>query len=261
MRMEYLPDSWNKLVDVFLSTSVFVFLDYDGTLTPIVDKPENAVLSAESMRVLRRLRDKYCVGIVSGRSLEDVRSLVGVSGIYYAGNHGLEVSGPKINSKALGFERFRPVIREICSNLKSSLGDVDGVLVEDKGLTASIHYRLVSERDRGRVEGDFWNLVGGYVDSGDVKVTSGKMVFEIRPSVDWDKGRAVKWVVDSAGGGDSLIVYFGDDRTDEDVFRRLGEGDVGVLVSEDEGIESGAGYFLRDVDEVIEFLSVLSRLE
>ncbi len=259
--MEYLPDSWNKLVDVFLNTPVFVFLDYDGTLTPIVDKPENAVLSAESRRVLRRLRDKYCVGIVSGRSIDDVRSLVDVSGIYYAGNHGLEVSGPGINSKALGFERFRPVIGEICSALKSSLGDIDGVLIEDKGLTASIHYRRVSKNDRDRLREVFWNLVGGYVDSADVRVTSGKMVFEIRPSVDWDKGRAVKWIFDSACGGDSLIVYFGDDRTDEDVFRRLSGADVGVLVSEGGGMDSDAGYFLRDVDEVIGFLSVLSRLE
>ncbi|MEA1925060.1 MAG: trehalose-phosphatase [Candidatus Altiarchaeota archaeon] len=258
--MKHLLESWDELADVFSREELFLLLDYDGTLTPIVDKPELATLSPEMRKLLVGLGERHTVAIVSGRSLEDVKSLVNVSGIYYAGNHGFEVSGPGVDLNNPELERYHPIIREICSLLEGSLGDIKGVLVENKDLTASLHYRLVSEKDLDRVERLFWSLMEDYIDSGDVRVTSGKMVFEVRPDIEWDKGKAVEWLIKVLEKGNALPVYLGDDRTDEDAFMVLKDKGIGVLVSENKGRDSVAKYFLRDVGEVKYFLSLLAAL-
>ncbi|OYT27865.1 MAG: trehalose-phosphatase [Candidatus Altiarchaeales archaeon ex4484_96] len=259
--MKHLLECWDKLADDFNVNEVFILLDCDGTLTPIVDYPGNAILDNAVKDVLRELSRKYMVAIISGRSLVDVKSLVDVGGIYYAGNHGFEISGPGINLHKPGLVSIKPLMEEISLNLMEFFKDIDGVLVENKGVTVSLHYRMVSPEKRRRVKRLFLERIAEYVDGGKLRFSSGKMVYEIRPDIDWDKGAAVRWLVDSLGKQDNLLVYVGDDRTDEDAFGALGEGDVAVLVCADGVRDSLADYFLRDVSEVRNFLHLLSSVK
>jgi len=258
--MEYLFDRWEE-VEGALAPGALLLLDYDGTLTPIVERPELAILSPDMKELLKRVSRHYTLGIISGRSLADVKGLVGLEGIYYAGNHGFEISGPGVKLIKPEAERVRPILVKLCEELREKLGNIEGAIVEDKGSTASVHYRLVAEEEFEHLKNIFKEAVGPHIDSGAVKVTQGKKVFEIRPNVEWDKGKAVLWisgVVDPKG--ELKPIYVGDDRTDEDAFLALKEKGVTILVSEGL-IKSNAKYFVKNVDEVKTFLERLINLQ
>ena len=258
--MEYLFDHWGE-VERALAPGALLLLDYDGTLTPIVERPELAILSPDMKELLKGVSRRYTLGIISGRSLADVNGLVGLEGIYYAGNHGFEISGPRVELVKPEAERVRPILAKLCEELREKLGDIKGAIVEDKGSTVSVHYRLVAEEEFEHLKNNFEKAVGPHIDSGVVKVTHGKKVFEIRPNVEWDKGKAVLWiagVVDPKG--ELKPIYVGDDRTDEDAFLALKEKGITILVSE-ELIESNAKYFVKNVDEVKTFFERLINLQ
>ena len=254
--MEYLFNRWEE-VERALAPGALLLLDYDGTLTPIVERPELAILSPDMKELLKRVSQHYTLGIISGRSLADVKRLVGLEGIYYAGNHGFKIIGPGVELVKPEAERVRPTLVKLCEELREKLDNIKGAIVENKGLTASVHYRLVAEEELGHLKKIFERVVGSHIDSGVVKITHGKKVFEIRPNVEWDKGKAVRWicgVVDPKG--ELAQVYVGDDQTDEDAFSALKEKGVTILVSE-EPIESNAKYFVKNVDEVKTFFEKL----
>ncbi len=260
IRMEYLFDRWGE-VERALAPGALLLLDYDGTLTPIVERPELAILSPDMKELLKRVSRHYTLGIISGRSLTDVKELVGLEGMYYAGNHGFEISGSGVELVKPEAERVRPTLIKLCEELRAKLGSIKGAIVEDKGSTASVHYRLVAEGEFERLKNIFGEVVGPHMDSGTVRVTHGKKVFEIRPNVEWDKGKAVLWlssVVDPKG--ELTPVYIGDDRTDEDAFLALREMGVTILVSEGP-MESNAKYFIKNVDEVKAFFERLINLQ
>jgi len=258
--MKYLFDCWSE-VERALALGALLLFDYDGTLTPIVERPELAILSPDMKELLKRASQHYTLGIISGRSLAGVKELVGLEGIYYAGNHGFEISGPGVELVKTEAERARPILVKLCEELRETLGNIKGAIVEAKGSTASVHYRLVAENEFERLKTIFEQAVRPHIDSGIVKVTHGKKVFEIRPNVEWDKGKAVLWisgVVDPKG--ELTPVYVGDDRTDEDAFAVLREKGVTILVSE-ELIESNAKYFVKNVGEIETFLEKLINLQ
>jgi alpha,alpha-trehalase len=237
------------------------FLDYDGTLTPIVARPELAALPAETRGALRRLSTLATVAVVSGRALDDVRALVGLEDLHYAGNHGLEIRGP--GGSSLSYEvgdEFVPALREAARRLGASASRVAGAWVEDKGRSLSVHYRQVAEQDVGGLE----RAVDAVVLADPLlRKHHGKKVFEVRPRVEWDKGRAVVWLLEALGlgGPETLPLYVGDDVTDEDAFRALAGPGVGVRVG-DSALPTWADYTLRDPSEVRRFLEVLAeRLE
>ena len=242
------------LLDKIRNKNLLLLLDYDGTLTPIVLRPELAVLSDDMRDVLKRIAKKYPLAIISGRSLDDVRDMVNVDGIYYAGNHGFEISNDVklVNPDA---EKIKPVIAEICEQMQSKIGHIQGSIVENKGITASVHYRMVLENDFLELEKIFKGVIASYVEKGKIRITKGKKVFEIRPNVEWDKGKAVKWVI-AVLEKKGTPVYIGDDRTDEDAFIALKNRGITVLVSE-KIKKSNAKYYLRNVDEVKIFLEGL----
>ncbi|MFQ6129399.1 MAG: trehalose-phosphatase [Candidatus Hadarchaeaceae archaeon] len=257
--MEYLFNRWEE-VERALAPGALLLLDYDGTLTPIVERPELAILSSDMKELLKGVSRHYTLGIISGRSLADVRRIVGLGGIYYAGNHGFEISGPNVELVKPEAERVRPILVKLCEELRGKLGNIKGAIVEDKGSTVSVHYRLVAEEEFEHLKNIFEKAVGPHIDSGVVKVTQGKKVFEIRPNVEWDKGKAVLWisgVVDPKGK--LMPIYLGDDRTDEDAFSALKEKGVTILVSEGP-VESNAKYFVKNVDEVKIFFERLINL-
>ena len=242
------------LLDKIRNKNLLLLLDYDGTLTPIVLRPELAVLSDDMRDVLKRIAKKYPLAIISGRSLDDVRDMVNVDGIYYAGNHGFEISNDVklVNPDA---EKIKPVIAEICEQMQSKIGHIQGSIVENKGITASVHYRMVLENDFLELEKIFKGVIASYVEKGKIRITKGKKVFEIRPNVEWDKGKAVKWVI-AVLEKKGTPVYIGDDRTDEDAFIALKNRGITVLVSE-KIKKSNVEYYLRNVDEVKIFLEGL----
>lgn len=235
-----------------------LLLDYDGTLTPIVSKPGMAKLSPEMRKALRKASSRHKVAVISGRSLADVGRLVGLRGIYYAGNHGFEISGPSvklIHSLAL---RARPNMAYLCGKLRKELKGVGGAIVEDKWLTASVHYRMVGRGDVVRLKETVKKSAEPLVKSGAVRLTRGKKVMEVRPNVDWDKGKAVLWVMGEIDPKGKLTpVYLGDDRTDEDAFEALADRGITVLVAR-RPKKSKAKFFLKNVKEVEKFLESIS---
>jgi len=260
-------DSWEPFVaDVRAAAHVLFLSDYDGTLTPIVSRPEEAILPPAVREKLAALAAKpaFSVGIISGRALNELRGLVGINGIYYAGNHGLEIEGPGLKFISPGAEAAQALIRELNGQLSASLGGITGVIVEDKGLSLSVHYRLVREGEEDKVTDIFRQVTSPYLGAGKIRVTSGKKVWEVRPPVDWHKGKAVGTINDKIKlllrVGQLLTIYLGDDNTDEDAFRVLHrQQGWGILVGGDNPASS-AGYFLDSTSEVEAFLGRLLEL-
>lgn len=142
------------------------------------------------------------------------------------------------------------ILGNIIKEMKDALSSVNGVIIEEKGITASIHYRKVNSRDIGKVFDIFWSTVDKYKDL--FRITSGKKVFEIRPYGIWNKGDAVKWVIKNFGK-DGLSIYIGDDVTDEDAFKVLRGDGIGISVGKSEESD----YYLKSQKEVKRFLEWL----
>lgn len=232
------------------------FLDYDGTLTPIVERPELAVLSTEMRETLARLAGRCPVAIVSGRDRHDVAELVQLPELIYAGSHGFDIAGP--NGLHMEHEeglRFAGTLDAATEMLRERLRDVEGVLVERKRFAAAVHFRLVA-RDEVPIVKDVVGAIA--VRDPRLRQTGGKQVLELRPNVEWDKGRAVRWLLNALrlNREDVTPIYVGDDATDEDAFRSLPPRGIGVMVGESRA-NTRAQYGLRDPGETRAFLERL----
>jgi trehalose-phosphatase len=248
----YLKDPYRILKEKVGDSEIFLFLDYDGTLTPIVETPDRAVLSEEMRDTLNRLKEVVPVAIISGRSLEDLRKMVAVEGIYYAGNHGAEIYDGEnvIVSKETELERQR--MNELVEKLRKTFKDIEGVIVEDKGITTSVHFRRVKVKELGRLVRLFNDIIREYSET--FRVTTGKKVFEIRPLSAWNKGEAVEWILQRYGHG-MMPIYLGDDVTDEDAFKVVQGRGISIGV----GLNCRVDYYIRDYKEVREFLEEVIR--
>lgn len=235
-----------------------LLLDFDGTLAPIVSRPELAAMPPETRAALDRLLALPGVeaAVVSGRGMADARERAGIPGIAYAGNHGMEIEGPGIHRVHPEAAAARPALEEAARAVEPALEGIEGAFLEDKGLTLSVHYRLVAsaaeeERVREAVRRAVEPVPG-------LKLTEGKKVLEVRPRVEWDKGRAVLFLLEHLRPPPGApVLYLGDDTTDEDAFRALGGAGEGVLVSE-EPRETAARAWLRSPYEVAELLAALA---
>ena len=206
--------------------------DFDGTLAPIVDRPDQAALPAETKDTLLQLgiRDKYLLGIVSGRSLGDVCSRIDIPGLTYSGNHGLEIKGPGIDFVHPEAEALRQTLQEVDLRLRQELAEIPGVITEQKGLTLSVHYRLTPDGLVEDVHTRFAAAMAPLLEPGKLKLTRGKKVLEVRPGLDWNKGKAIT-KLQEVYPDTSLTVFFGDDLTDEDGFAVVqGRGGLAVFV-------------------------------
>ncbi len=266
--MQHLFESWSTLsADIRIAPHLLLLSDYDGTLTPIVSRPEEAILSPEVREKLRVLAQKSAssVGIISGRALSELRSMVAIEGIYYAGNHGLEIEGPGLRYISPPAEVARTTIKDLARQLSAALDSIKGIIVEDKGLSLSMHYRLVKKGAEKQVADIFQRVTSPRLREGKIKITSGKKVLEVRPPIDWHKGKAVEAITGEIKMllklKQLLTIYLGDDTTDEDAFRVL-HRPAGWSIFVGEGnAPSDAAYFLNSTDEVAEFLSRLLELE
>jgi len=241
--------------------------DYDGTLTPIVSRPEEAILSPEVKEKLCALTQKptSSVGIISGRSLSELKSMVAIEGIYYAGNHGLEIEGPGIKFVSQPAELAQATIKDLAQQLSAALDSIAGVIVEDKGLSLSVHYRLVKKSEETLVAETFQQVISPSLNEGKVRVSSGKKVWEVRPPIDWHKGKAVAAITREIKAllklEPILTIYLGDDTTDEDAFRVIHHPEGWSIFVGGENLSSSADYFLNSTSEVDRFLSRLLELK
>lgn len=238
-----------------------VFLDYDGTLTPIVERPDLAVLSDDVRAIVRELAERCPVAIVSGRDRADVEKLVGIDNLVIAGSHGFDIASPDGRSiQRQEGAQFADLLEEVKKRLHDRMDAIEGSLVEPKKSSVAAHYRLVAEDQRYKVK----EVVDAIIaDHPELRVTPGKMVLEIQPKLDWNKGKAVLYLLEALGldGDDHVPMYFGDDVTDEDAFRAIEDRGIGVFVGgEDDGDRpTAAHYLLKAPSEVGLFLNQLAR--
>lgn len=207
-----------------------VFLDYDGTLTPTVDHPEKAVLPDSARAAVAALAACCPVAVISGRDREDVQRRVGLDQLIYAGSHGFDIAGPETSPvRRREGAQFADLLGRVEADLTRRIGGIDGALIEPKAASVAVHYRLVAEASVGAVKSAVDTVVAGH---DELRVTPGKKVLEIQPRLDWDKGAAVVWLLQTLGldGDDVAPIYMGDDVTDEDAFRALKGRGVGILV-------------------------------
>lgn len=236
---------------------VAVFLDYDGTLTPITPSPEAAVLSPAMHRTLLKLATKCTVGIISGRDLLDIRRRVNIDAIIYAGSHGFDIGGPG----GLRLEQpdgisLLPELDLAHRELSQQLEAIPGVIVERKRFVITVHYRLAADRDLIVVAEAVNHAAAKHPQ---LRKRPGKKIFELLPAVNWNKGTALLAMLKmlNMNGSGVLPLYLGDDTTDEEAFTELKGKGLGIFVGK-EFARSAAAYSLKDCEEVQEFLLELT---
>ncbi|MFZ0565487.1 MAG: trehalose-phosphatase [Chlamydiales bacterium] len=237
-----------------------IFLDYDGTLTPIVSQPERALLTSSMRATLQELASYYTIAIVSGRDLRDLIKRIGVDNIFYAGSHGFEIVGPGGLKKELdAAEALLGSLNQIEAQLQLAIKPFKGALIERKHFSIAIHYRNVKDESqepfKQSIEAMCRNLHG-------FKLTHGKKVLELLPNIDWHKGKAILWLLDQLPLKSNSIfsIYIGDDLTDEDAFRALNDKGLGIVIRGGTH-ESSADYALNDPNEVQLFLQEIIKRE
>jgi len=260
-RMSELPDASQALSRISTRQPA-VFFDFDGTLSEIVNDAGSAQLADGAAEALTSLSAHCPVAILSGRDLADVRDRIGLPGLWYAGSHGFELTGPdgKHHQNAEAAASIA-VLAGAADELGDRLVDVPGVVVEHKRFGVAVHYRNAA-RDR---VGEVSAAVRSTGQRAGLRVTAGREVIELRPDVDWDKGKTLRWVLDyirDNEGSDSLQpIYLGDDITDEDAFDAVAEDGIAILVrhGDDGDRATAADYALDDPDRVREFTERLAR--
>ncbi|MFC2014254.1 trehalose-phosphatase [Chloroflexota bacterium] len=265
--MQHFFQSWESFSsDIRAVAHILLLSDYDGTLTPIVSRPDEAILPSAVRDKLHALAEKpsLSVGIISGRPLSEVKVMVAVEGIYYAGNHGLEIEGPGLKFVNPTAKAAKAIIKDLVREFSIKLGSIEGVIEEDKGLGLSIHYRLVKKDEENVVADIFHQITSPLLRQGKIRVSSGKGVWEVGPPIDWHKGNAVETITNEIRAllkcKQLLTIYLGDDTTDEDAFRIIHRPEGWSIFIGQDNSSSNADYFLNSTLEVDDFLSRLIEL-
>jgi trehalose 6-phosphate phosphatase len=237
-----------------VSGRVLLFLDFDGTLAPIVEMPDQAVMPATTRILLDRLsQTSWCsVVIVSGRALGDIRERVGMANLTYAGNHGLELCGNGLHFVQPESVQRIKMLGELSRRLRERLRHVPGVEIENKVLTLSVHFRRAQRGSLDEIQKAVYEELA--FSDRTFRVTQGLQVLEIRPSVDWNKGSAVRWIQEARGSANTLSFYLGDDSTDEDAFQALPDG---ITIRVGQVKRTAARYYLEGQSWVTHFLTWL----
>lgn len=260
--MQHIFHAWQNIEKRLGSAKqVLLLLDFDGTLTPIVNRPEEAELSTEMEEILKFLAKKreFRIAIISGRSLSDLKERIKIRDIIYVGNHGLEIEKGKKTFIYPQASKSIQTMKKLKKILKARLRGIQGTILEDKRVGLAIHYRLVKSRDLPKLKRAVGQIFKPFLEERRIRVTSGKKILEARPPIAWDKGKAASLLLDSFKRNNPLSIYLGDDRTDEDAFSTLDGKGITVFVGKPR--KSKARFFLKNVGEVEVFLNRLSGLE
>lgn len=253
---------FDEIADTLKGKRIALFLDYDGTLTPIVNNPERAFMSDDMRSAVHEVAEICPTAIISGRGLDKVQGFVQLKDLYYAGSHGLDIRSPtgprhwrRRNECLQPAAKLKPLINDVYHQLCDAVKHINGAHVEHNTFSLSVHFRNCDEASWQEIKSIVERIVARHRSF--LKSSRGRKVLEIRPSLDWGKGKAVEhflkaWCYE---GDDVVPIYVGDDRTDEDAFHFLrvqGKG-FGILVST-KAKPSEADYSLRDPSEVLQFL-------
>ena len=226
-------------------------LDFDGTLAPIAPEPSEARLDESVRRALTRIQGtkRMAVGVISGRAIMDLQRRVGVEGLVYAGNHGLEIVGNGLRFVDSAAVSAMDELHEVSKQLLSLLWQIPGIRIEEKRLTTVVHYRLVANVHLSRIRDTIKEVVVPY--AAKLQVRSGKKSVEILPRTDWNRGAAVLWINRLLGIPARSAIYAGDDATDEEVFKALSSG---VTIRVGDCARTWARYVLSGPGEVRQLL-------
>ncbi|MFO8010847.1 MAG: trehalose-phosphatase [Dehalococcoidia bacterium] len=261
--LKNLPSALEWVDEIFhflRKASPAIFLDYDGTLTPIVERPEDATLPEKTRGIIESLAEHYTVAVISGRDLGDVQSMVGISDIVYAGSHGFDIAGPggEYSEKQIG-NRFLPALNRAENSLEKTIREFEGARVERKRFTIAVHYRSMDESLLDGLEKAVDKVIS---DEPELRKSTGKKVFELLPDIEWNKGKALLSLLDTlyVDSSKAVPLFIGDDITDEDAFRAIRNRGVSIIVGTGDR-ETAARYSLRDSDEVARFLEIIHSME
>ena len=234
-----------EVLQQFAWSNVLLALDYDGTLAPIVARPEQAVLRSETRRLLQEVAVAYPVAVISGRAQADVlRRLRGSGVIEVVGNHGIEPRHATAD--------FVAQVRRWLPLLRTRLQTLQGVWVEDKSYSVAVHYRQSRHKKQALPE-----ILAAVRCLRDVRLIGGKQVVNVLPNGAPHKGFALEKMRDRLGC--DTAIYVGDDETDEDVFCLEHPGRLlGVRVGSKRASE--AAYYLRNQLALDDLLAELVRL-
>lgn len=248
------PELWDRICSAVVQhRRLFVFADFDGTLSELVDIPSKAVLDPDTSRALHRLsmRRRVSVAVISGRSVDDVAARVGLPFVY-AGDHGVEIHAPEFDFIQPDADLLSRRVPELSNRIRLATQHIPGALVEVKKFSASVHYRQVSPAGVPALR----DAVQECLEGAQFELRDGDCVFEVRPAVRWDKGDAVAWLLKRNGAEPEQAICIGDDQSDEDMFRRV-PGAVNIRVSSAEAELTAAAYLLRRT-AIAEFLNGLA---
>ncbi|WVZ05021.1 hypothetical protein V8G54_018367 [Vigna mungo] len=223
-------DMFDQIIDASKGKQIVMFLDYDGTLSPIVEDPDRAFMSHSMRKTVRKLARCFPTAIVTGRCKDKVYNFVQLAELYYAGSHGMDIKGPTRSSKynkdskaeAILFQPasdFLPMIDEVYQQLVEKTKSTPGAMVENNKFCLSVHFRCVDEKKWSDLARQVKSVLKDYPK---LRLTQGRKVLEIRPTIKWDKGKALEFLLESLGlanCSDVFPVYIGDDRSDEDAFK------------------------------------------
>lgn len=234
---------------------LLLFLDFDGTLAPIVDFPNDAQLPESTRAVLRAMTESpaFLVSLISGRSIVDLHRRAGLNAAVYGGNHGLEIHGADIEFEEPDAAAKRPALRALVGALRAKLFVLDGVEIENKKLSASVHFRRAPEA-REKV----FSALQELVDQSLFRVREGKMVAEILPRTGANKGTAVRHIRSLREVEGDLAICAGDDTTDEDLFTAAGDG---LTIRVGNTADTAAEYFVDDTARMRDFLIWLAEIK
>ncbi|KAL6977625.1 trehalose-phosphatase [Sarracenia purpurea var. burkii] len=259
--------SFAKITNYAKGKRLALFMDYDGTLSPIVDDPDRAFMSNAMRAAVKNVAQYFPTAIISGRSRDKVYEFVGLTELYYAGSHGMDIMGParpvsndhancikSTDKQGKEVNLFQPaseflsMMDEVFKSLVEITKEIKGAKVENNKFCVSVHYRNVDEKCWPTIAQCVQEILKDYPR---LRLTHGRKVLEVRPVLDWDKGKAVEFLLESLGGyisgllyrsltvlfagvcqslpwgrrakplDDVLPIYVGDDQTDEDAFKVL----------------------------------------
>ena len=194
-----------------------LFLDVDGTLSPIASAPDEAVVSSGVREAIRALAPRLTVVALTGRDVASARGMLGVDTITYAGNHGMEWWEDGASTLDPEAERYLPRMHRVAEAAGTRFGAIPGVAVEDKGPTVSLHFRNAADPDALREA--MLEFARGTPEASGLVVTEGKMMVELRAPAGVDKGTALRRVVEARGLRSAMAL--GDDMTDIDAFNAI----------------------------------------
>ena len=228
-----------------------LYLDFDGTLAPFAPEPSEARMDEPVRWALSRIlgTKRMVVCVISGRALGDLQQRVGLEGLVYAGNHGLEIVGNGLRFVDSAALSAMDELQEVSKQLLSSLWQIPGIRIEEKRLTAVVHYGLVGDVHLSSIRDAVKQAVAPYTSK--LRVRSAKTSIEILPRTNWNKGAAALWINRLLGVAAASVIYAGDDATDEDAFKALNGG---VTIRVGAAARTCARYALSGPGEVRQLL-------